>query len=281
MKLFRGDDLILAGRSIGIQCNTSAISCEKHVHDFIEIEYILSGEAVQTVDNVDYAVKRGDMLFINYGSTHSFDSVDRFYHIEIFFSPELIDGGGITPENALSLFSLSAFDEMRGEQNGGKVSFSGGERKDVEDILSLMVREFRENLPSSDRVIENCLNILMIKMLRSGGAAGAHVVMNDVWQELRKYIDENPTEELTLASLAKKSFYNPSYFSRIFKQKFGTSLSEYVRTRRLELAAEYLSDGELSVDEILYKVGFSDRSAFYHAFSRQYGMTPAEYRQKK
>ena len=61
MKLFRGDDLILAGRSIGIQCNTSAISCEKHVHDFIEIEYILSGEAVQTVDNVDYAVKRGDI----------------------------------------------------------------------------------------------------------------------------------------------------------------------------------------------------------------------------
>ena len=41
-----------------------------------------------------------------------------------------------------------------------------------------------------------------------------------------------------------------------------------------------LSETELSVDEIISMTGYTDRSAFYHAFSRHTGTSPAEYRAK-
>lgn len=96
-----------------------------------------------------------------------------------------------------------------------------------------------------------------------------------------KYIDENIDSRLTLAELAQKCFYNPSYFSRIFKEKFGVTFLEYVAKRRLTYAIELLQSTALSLDEIAEQVGFSDTKGLYHAFSRYMDATPSEYRKNK
>ena len=102
--------------------------------------------------------------------------------------------------------------------------------------------------------------------------------LDGMWRELSAYIDENLDASLTLSELAKRCFYNPSYFSRIFKEKFGVSLVEYKTQRRIEKASELLTDTELPIDEISDRVGFSDRHSFYHAFSKHMKQTPAAYR---
>ena len=97
-------------------------------------------------------------------------------------------------------------------------------------------------------------------------------------RKIQEYIEQNPGAELTLSALASKCFYNPSYFSRLFKQKFHMSLTEYVTRKRIENAIWLLCSTTLSVDEISQKTGFVDRSTFYAAFSRITGTTPAQYR---
>ena len=141
-----------------------------------------------------------------------------------------------------------------------------------------MLREQEKGLPSSQSIIAHYLSILLTKMLRRSEMAEEDELMRDVWQDLRQYIDENAEKHITLASLAAKSFYNPSYFSRVFKQKFGASPTEYIRERRIERAMELLREGDLPVEESIARVGFSDRSAFYHAFAKSTDRTPAEYR---
>jgi AraC-like DNA-binding protein len=150
---------------------------------------------------------------------------------------------------------------MRKEKNGGKISFFGDDRREVEFILSAMMREHTLDLPSSEAVIESYLGILFTKMMRQTVPAGDGAPTRDFWDELCEYIDKNLHEELTLSALAQKSFYNPSYFSRIFKQKYGISLSDYIRRRRIEHAMTLLVDSELSVDEIIARTGYTDRSA--------------------
>ncbi|NSW90624.1 MAG: helix-turn-helix transcriptional regulator [Firmicutes bacterium] len=49
-----------------------------------------------------------------------------------------------------------------------------------------------------------------------------------------KHIEENYNKKLTLNELARSSFYNPSYFSRIFKECYGKILTEYISEKRLE-----------------------------------------------
>lgn len=282
MRVFKSDEFISDSEVLCIKVKRARNNYPTHTHDFIEIIYVGEGECVQIIDGKSYEVRRGDMLFINYGSTHSFETASEFAYIEIFFSPKLLENSAITASNALALLALSSFDSMRGEENGGKISFAGDERKEVEFILSSMLSEqekYKDGVTSAKTVLENYLNIILVKMLREASNAD-ETIAEDIWHSLKTYIDEHPEEKMTLNTLASKSFYNPSYLSRAFKQKFGLSPMEYVRERRIEMAMSLLDDTNLSVDDIIDKVGFSDRSAFYHAFSKKTDLTPAEYREK-
>ena len=279
MKNYTPQNWIKNGDCIGIFKNDGCTNTEPpHTHGFIEIVYVLSGQAEEQINNECFSVSRGDILFINYGSTHAFTPIRDFSYYNIIFSPETVGHAVITEENALALLSLTAFEEMRALCDGSVLSFSGEERRETEAILCSMLREFENNLPASSKVIESYLNILITKMLRKTLLSTDDRAEKDIWQEISEYIDKNPGEALTLSSLAKKCFYNPSYFSRMFKQKFNISLTEYINRRRVDKAIELLGNSQLSVEEISSLVGFSDRSTFYNVFSRLTGSTPSEFR---
>lgn len=278
MRVFDKDNLIERDAVIGMRKNDKSLSYELHYHKFIELMYITEGKAVECIDGTEYAASAGDMMFIGYGASHSFRTEEAFSYIEIYFSPELVEDGGITAENALALLALSCFDDMRGGADGGKISFSGEDRREVEFILGAMLKEKERSCASSRKIMESYLNILLIKMLDR--TSTDETLAADVLSSLKAYIDAYPEEKMTLSTLASKSFYNPSYLSRAFKQKFGISPMEYLRRRRIEEATELLISTDESVDEIMERVGFSDRSSFYHTFSRLTSLTPAEYRQK-
>ncbi len=277
MKIFTNRN-VMGDSIIGIRRYENAHDCNIHSHEFIELVYIQHGEVLQTIDGVEYKVEAGDMIFIAPGASHSFTSENKFCHVEIFLSPNIVEDGVIATSHALALLAISVFDDIRKDQNGGKITFRGEERRDIEYLLDVMLREYNEKRDFYASVIGNYLNILLTKMLRR--TVVAEEISEDIWQSLKDYIDNNPNEQMSLTSLAKKCFYNPSYFSRVFKQKFGSSPTEYIRSRRIEMSMSLLRDTDMSVEEIMEGVGFSDRSAFYHAFSKKAGIPPAEYRMK-
>ena len=283
MKVYTSENWIADGCSVGIyrMHNQSRHMEPPHCHEFIEIVYILEGNAVESVDDKEYAVGPGEMVFINYGSVHCFVSEGPFTYYNICFLPEVVSRVIITPDNAFALLSLTAFDEMRQDQNGGRISFSGKECVEIEHILAAMLSEYKEKLPSCDRVLESYMNILVTKMLRKTQMGVESQETKDIWQEISEYIDQNPKAVLTLSSLANKCFYNPSYFSRMFKRKFHMSLTEYVSKKRVEYAIRLLRESDLSVEEISVQAGFTDRSTFYAVFSKVTGNTPAYYRSSR
>ena len=140
-----------------------------------------------------------------------------------------------------------------------------------------MHAEFKGKDQGWEDVVKNYFNILLTYMLRQSNNLGG-VEVDGIWRELLKYIEENLETKLSLTGLAQRCFYNPSYFSRMFKEKFGMTLMEYITYKRLDKAAELLTSSSLSVEDICRNVGFSDRSGFYHAFSRRFGIAPQQYR---
>lgn len=280
MRVLKTADLIESGKSVHV-FQSRGRSTAPHTHDFIEIVYVLSGKGKESIDGKTYDVCRGDMLFINYGSSHSFCYDEGSSYINICFSPETVGKNIITAENAFSILSLTAFNEMRCDARGGKISFFGSERGEIEYILKAMLRQYKARMYAWDTIVDSYLNIVITYMLRKTQAGVGRDELGKLWSELSEYIDRNISSRLTLSDLAGKCFYNPSYFSRIFKEKFGMSLVEYVTRKRLDYAVELLESSDRSVDEISELSGFSDRSGFYHAFSKYIGGTPSEYRNKK
>lgn len=100
-------------------------------------------------------------------------------------------------------------------------------------------------------------------------------------QRMQDYIKEHITEFISLRMLANAAQYSPWHASRIFKELTRKTPFEYIRALRLSEAAVRLRDND---DEKIIDVAldflFDSHEGFTRAFSRQFGLTPQEYRKR-
>lgn len=94
-------------------------------------------------------------------------------------------------------------------------------------------------------------------------------------QAALNYIEENLLEELTPAIITAHFFVSASTLSALFKIVCGMTIMEYIRNRRLTLAAEDLSSSNTSIIDLAYKYGYDTPEAFTKAFSRFHGFPPS------
>ncbi len=93
-----------------------------------------------------------------------------------------------------------------------------------------------------------------------------------------KYIEENLTNEIDFKEVARIAFCSEYHFKRMFSFLAGISLSEYIRRRRLTLAAFELIDRNVKVIDIAIKYGYTSPDSFARAFHNLHGITPSEAR---
>lgn len=85
--------------------------------------------------------------------------------------------------------------------------------------------------------------------------------------------------DIRLEDLAREVGLSIWHLSHLFKSQTGDSPAHYLKTVRLERACELLAATDLSVKEVMHKVGLADQSHFAKDFKKAYGITPTEYRQ--
>ena len=94
------------------------------------------------------------------------------------------------------------------------------------------------------------------------------------------YIEENLTEEIMIKDVAEKAYVSEFHFQRIFTVLCGFTVSEYIRKRRLTLAAQELSGGDVRVIDVAMKYGYDSPDSFTRAFSKFHGIMPSAAKQK-
>ena len=93
-----------------------------------------------------------------------------------------------------------------------------------------------------------------------------------------KFIEENLTNEIDFKEVARLAYCSEYHFKRMFSFLAGISLSEYIRRRRLTLAAFELKNNNIKVIDIAIKYGYSSPDSFARAFQHLHGITPSEAR---
>ncbi|WP_411169368.1 effector binding domain-containing protein [Clostridium sp. MB05] len=91
-----------------------------------------------------------------------------------------------------------------------------------------------------------------------------------------EYIEENIKVNLTPELIARECGYSTFHFCRIFSIHQGMTLMDYVKKRRLSLAAIDLFNGNRIID-IAVEYGFDTHNGFLKAFKKEYGFTPTQY----
>ncbi|MBH0169072.1 AraC family transcriptional regulator [Fictibacillus sp. 18YEL24] len=98
--------------------------------------------------------------------------------------------------------------------------------------------------------------------------------MNDALQ----YMEDHLQYEIDFAEVAKRAYCSEYHFKRMFSFLAGVPLSEYVRRRRLTLAAFELQNSDIKVIDVAVKYGYSSPDSFTKAFQQMHGITPSEAR---
>ncbi|MCR6785152.1 MULTISPECIES: AraC family transcriptional regulator [Bacillus cereus group] len=93
-----------------------------------------------------------------------------------------------------------------------------------------------------------------------------------------RYIEDNLTNEIDFKEVARLALCSEYHFKRMFSFLAGISLSDYIRCRRLTLAAFELKNSDAKVIDIAIKYGYNSPDSFARAFQNLHGITPSEAR---
>ena len=94
------------------------------------------------------------------------------------------------------------------------------------------------------------------------------------------YIEAHLAGEIRMGDVAAQAYVSGFHFQRIFSALCGVTLGEYIRFRRLTLAGEELSRGDVKVIDVAMKYGYDSPDSFARAFVRFHGISPSAAKEK-
>jgi two-component system response regulator YesN len=141
----------------------------------------------------------------------------------------------------------------------------------LDDINDRLQRQMHTNLLNCYTF---CINILkeLYEIFQNNLHISNHMVKVAV-----SFIHNNYSQDLSLACISDQLQITPNYLSKLFKEKTGSSFTEYLTVYRLDAAKKMLRSGQYKVYEVAEKVGYSDSQYFSKQFKKNVGVSPKEY----
>ena len=258
-------------------------SVKLHAHEFIEISFITEGKSRHTINGRSFSAERGDLVILNSNMAHAHTSDGSFSFYYLALRKDYILSILSAEADLAPFFFPFLFDEpdINDDMSSPILHFRGNELIEVEHIFASLHEEYNQRNTAFGVMLDVIFRSLLVKILRNIQSADDKAWISDVYKAFPKiveYINSNLSENLSIADIAKRSLYSPSYFSRLFKEYYGQTVKEYITAKRLERAEALLKTTAMTIDEIISSVGYTNKNQFYKIFKAQVGKTPAKYR---
>ena len=144
----------------------------------------------------------------------------------------------------------------------------------------LQIKSTIENLISRQESLRNyfysSLSSIKVKNGKTLHANDEELIEN-VYRLITEHIDE---EALSPVWIAESLGMSKATFYRRLKEVLDKTPSEFIREIRLDYAAKLLRTTQITVSEVMFRAGFSNKSYFYREFQKQYNDSPKDYRNK-
>jgi AraC-like DNA-binding protein len=276
---YKAEEEFQRNASVAIKKTCDYRGEEIHDHDFIEIVYIIEGAGRHCINGEEFEVKAGDLLFINYGCTHAFYLKDKLMAYNLMIRVDYFTENMLKADNLFYMLALTSFEKIQGELNDKSplVTFDYNERENMYKLFEYIEEELSKNELGKNLVLDSYINIILCKVFRKIFVK-ENEKNNLIPQDILDYIAEHFHEKISLNDLSQRCFYNPAYFSRLFKKTFNMSFTDYIMDVRLKHCSELLINSDYAIERIIRESGFFDRNTFYDRFKNKYGCTPSEYR---
>ena len=245
---------------------------ETHLHEFFELDMILSGSCQVTAGTETFTAGADDLFSVDARIPHAFVGTDCTL-ITIQFEQSYFERTLPEPKhpdflcNSVLQEDSGAFDALR--RLVARFVKNNAERQTgyelrnwamIYEIMDVMYRNFRIEDSEARNMRAHRYTARMA--------------------EISRIISEDYQEDLTLSSLAGRVHLSAPYLSKFFEKQFGVSFLTYLTRVRLNHAVEQLLKGDDTIEMVSADAGFPNSHAFVQAFRKEYGVLPSVYRRQ-
>lgn len=224
-----------------------------HAHDYFEIEIVLDGKGWQQINGRQFPLERGTVSVLSPSDFHEIHLDGTAVVWNIAFDEVLLTHGWLE-----AIFSEDQKCRL----------LTAGELRKVDTASSLLLDEYQ-----SDGCMKPLMEYLLTTIFRSR-------CPREELSPIRKailYTETHFRESPSLADAAAVACLSPVYFGNLFKKVTGETYVNYLNARKVSCAKMLLESG-LSVTETCFASGFGSLSGFLHAFRKNTGLSPEEYK---
>lgn len=269
-----------------------------HQHDTYELMYILSGELFQRIENTRHKYIENSCCLINRSIRHAEEYNTNFHSVNLSLSRDflltLLEEGEqnyFRAEKSHVPTDLFRFLQGEFQKNGAS------EKKYIDFTPRASVSTIKGNI--------HYLFDQMTTLILNPGP-GTSLMLRAIIYRIFYYLNNTsyydttpmqlgtPTESrlfsqitelmeqtdgrISRTRLSEELNYSGNYLNRVVQKYSGMNIFEYGNSYTMQKASQLLTSSEKSISDIIFELGFTDRTHFYKLFEKEFGMTPRAYR---
>ena len=268
----------------------------RHVHETIELHFILEGQRLMFVDRETYRLSPHSAIVVNHNLIHKTSTAPGFPPDHHNFILQL-DRSRF--DQILRVAGLRGFDDF-GERFNGVANFNDSEWQLILSVIAEFKAMCTEDKNGGTVSMEDAHAFLYLQALELASifakarrrllraeleanqkAIPETVVKTGVHQKVHEvalYLQTHIHESVSLEELAQRFFMSRSYLTRSFRNITGFSVVEYMTYIRIQKAQQLLRESDRSITEIADLCGFGNITYFEKVFKTTTGHTPVQYR---
>lgn len=237
-----------------------------------ELLYMADGKMRFGLENKEYIIKKGDIVFIDYEEIHYLlptEQNDRFHYCPVCFSDSVL---GIEEDPCRIFLRKNKINTFL------KIDTSLMERMPEE-----LFRIFRKKEPGFQFILKSWLFEVMNEIMKTKQySKRKNIASSDRRSQTIKsiinYIENHYYEKIYLDDIFSAEAYSSSYLLKLFKKYTNMTVIEFLNKYRINKSREDLIYSDLSITDIGIKNGFDHSHYYTRLFERYHNCTPSEYR---
>lgn len=249
-----------------------------HSHDYIEMMYVCQGCITHKIGGEEITLLANDLLILGKDTKHSIrSSGENDIGINLIISSELFEDA-YNKMRKNSQLSNSRIEALLSGEDISYCVFSAGSCLPVQNIMESMISSVICDGNAGGYVLRQSVNLLICYL---SSLFPDTPTQTDQTEKMKKRIlnyIEGSYSSATLTEAAEMLGLSPSYLSRLIRDLFGVSFKKLLTATRFETACGLLTTTELSIGDIINRVGYENSSYFHKEFKKRFGMTPNNFR---
>lgn len=236
-----------------------------HSHAFTELFYVRDGRGEFLLEDKIYPISKDDLIIVNPHINHT----------------EISKG---TPPLSYFTVGVEGVCFSFNDQKEYRIFNCRKKEADLLFYFNSLFQELDKQSEGYEKICNYLLHILILQLQRITDSPFELITAQHPSKEcayIKRYLDSNYSENITLDHLSALSHLNKYYLSHEFTKYYGISPMNYLSRKRIDVCKELLESTDYGISDIAHLVGFSSQSYLSQSFRKSCGMTAGTYRKLK